>query len=180
MVWLGHPNEEEEKNPGFSCKRQPPILEEAWEILNMNLEEMKLELRRLELELARRKILKLFQYGTLPVPNCPWQSYDEFWTEERGLEWMEEMVELMNKFVVIMAQYRLAFLKGKLECKNVVQEIEYDNMVGSLTRKDAYVILEQFYDIEKHGKLWNPGVEVALAMRAICRGKGMLTRAIQN
>ena len=145
----------------------------------MNLEEMKLELRRLKLELARRKIFKLFQYGTLPVPNCPWQSYDEFWEEKRGLEWMEESVELMNKFVVIMAQYRLAFLKGKMEC-NVVQEIEYDNMVGSLTREDAYVLLEEFYDIEKHGKLWNPGDELAMALRAICRGKGIFTRAIQN
>ena len=93
---------------------------------------------------------------------------------------MEESVELMNKFVVIMAQYRLGFLKGKMECKNMVQEIEYDNMVGSLTREGAYVLLEEFYDIEKHGKLWNPNDELAMALRAICRGKGMLTRMISN
>lgn len=137
----------------------------------MNLNEMKLELRQLKLELARRKILKLFQNGTLPVSNCPWQSYDEFWEENRDLSWMEESVRLMNRFIVIMAQYRLAFLNGKMQCKTLVQQIEYENMVGSLTREDAYVILEQFYDIEKHGKLWNPGDELAMALRAICRAK---------
>ena len=43
MVWLEfttaqfnhRPSEEEEKNPGFSCRGEPALLEKAWKILNM-------------------------------------------------------------------------------------------------------------------------------------------------